>query len=431
PISGLSYARVQDFIFSVNKDKKEGGYLYREFRLKFPRVWDELMEEFFKSVGFVPLYELAVSILSKFGIIKNFPENQGFFMRFLELIKEQEKDYPSIAVFLEFFDNAQDEDLYVNISESDSVKVLTIHKSKGLEFPVVIMPFLEMNPKVEPEVVVSADNELRLVRIKKSYADFSPSIDRIYRSEYLKSLVDELCGIYVSFTRPKDELYIFISPKAETGVNLAGLLLPENNYESGAKRDPEKKDAKKSALTLEIPPSEYKDWVGLLKDEFIDRSVLELRDRILSGDILHCILSFIGNLYAGDKEAAIKAALDKTKMKFPFVKDFSGFERMVRGLLSNKEMSRYFEIKGAEVYLEKEMVNTFGDTKRIDRFIKTAESAVIIDYKSAKDPAAGYHGQVREYMGMVKEIYPGLEVKGVLIYLDDLTSEEVSWSING
>lgn len=227
--SGLDAKKMQDFIFRHKPKGDQPAYLYREFRLEFPKVWDELVEEFFKSVGFVPLYELIISIFGRFKVMKNFYAYQGFFMRFLELIKEQEEDSPDISSFLEFFDEAAEDDLYVNVTESDSVKITTIHKAKGAEFRAVIVPFTEMNVRTESPVVISdADRDtLRLMHIKKTYADFSPTLERIYREEYIKSFIDELNGIYVAFTRAIDELYIFVSPRTRTGINLAAMLLPD------------------------------------------------------------------------------------------------------------------------------------------------------------------------------------------------------------
>jgi len=66
-------------------------------------------------------------------------------MKFLELIKSKEADYVGLGQFLSYLETASIDDLYVDATHSDSVKVLTIHKSKGLEFAVVILPFLRID----------------------------------------------------------------------------------------------------------------------------------------------------------------------------------------------------------------------------------------------------------------------------------------------
>lgn len=445
--SGLDSQEMHGFIFGLNPRtqllRKAATthlgvrvYLYREFRLRFPEIWETLMEDFFKSVGLVPLYELVISILGKFKVLNKFPEYQGFFMRFLELIKEQDEENPSLSSFLEFFDKAAPEDLYVNITESDSVKILTIHKSKGLEFPVVIIPFLEMNVKVDSRVAAADGEDLKLVYLKKRYRDFSPYLAGQYKGEYIKSFIDELNSIYVALTRAKDELYIFTSasflllPKEFPSMSLREPSPSPRWGEGGAAKQAFKEGAGRgtsSAINppLEIPPPEYKDWIALLKDEFIDEGILSAREKVLKGEVWHTLLSFIGNLYSQDKKAVVKQALEKTRGQYPFIPDFKEFEAKLNNLLGHKELRPFFEVKEGEVYQEKEVVDSHGQTKRIDRLIVKSKEALVIDYKSSKEDSPRDYDQMREYIKIVQDIYPQAKVKGILIYLDTLKAEEV------
>jgi ATP-dependent exoDNAse (exonuclease V) beta subunit len=192
--AGLSVEQIREFLFNAHSDsgKNKGIYLYRLFRNRFPQVWDQCIEEFFRTVGFVPLYELVVTFLRTYGVLNRFEASQGFIMKFLEVVKEQEEDYQNIASFLEFFENELGENLYVHVAASDSINVVTIHKAKGLEFPVVVIPFFEMNLRVGGGFVVDPQGEhLRLLNLKKGeYTDFSPDLEARYRLEYKKAVVD-------------------------------------------------------------------------------------------------------------------------------------------------------------------------------------------------------------------------------------------------
>jgi len=428
-ISGISTAQIQEFIFKLRcKSNKDTTYLYKEFRSRFPGAWSQFLEEFFKNVGFVPLYELLISILARFEVMDRFSSYQGFFMKFLELVKEEETENISISSFLEFFEKCPHEKLYVNVTKSDSVKVLTVHKAKGLEFGVVIIPSLEINAKVNNEVVIESREGLSLIRMKKAYANFSPNLGEIYQKEYKEALIDELNNMYVAFTRPADELYIFIPPKAANSLNQARLLFHEGKMESGKRQVYKKEKPKKQRAIMEISASLYKDWISLLKSEFSDENILEARQKILKGKVLHYILSFIGNLYSQDVGLIIKQAIEKAGPEFIFLKDFSEYKARISDLISRKSLEKYFFIKEADVFLEKEIVNKYGDTKRIDRLILTSKEAIIIDYKSSREleRADTYRDQVLEYIEIVKQIYPKLKVKGILIYLDDMTAHEVN-----
>lgn len=416
--SGLKQEQLRDFIFQArNKDEAKAAYLYRAFRLEFGGIWDELIEEFFKNVGFLPLYELVLTIFSKFEVLDRFSGYQAFFMRFLELIKEQEEKASDISSFLEFFDNARDEDLYVKITESNAVRVLTIHKSKGLEFPVVIVPFLEIDARPGFNVVLDSGSGLNLLYLKKVYGEFSVPLREIYREEYFRSFVDELNSIYVAFTRPKDELYIFSD--ADT------LPMPEGETKFGAKASVEKEGLKNHGPILQLACSRYRDWIRLLKDEFSGAGILESRAALLRGEALHYILSLIGNLYDQDKKIILEAALNKAQARFPFVPGFQEFKDIAANILKDNKLKVFFEDKDAQIFPEKEIVDSGGNTKRIDRLILKEKEALIIDYKSSRDNQEEHRLQVKEYMRLISEIFPRRKLRGVLLYLDDLSIEEV------
>jgi len=428
--AGLDPIAVQDFLFGIRqeRDKKKDAspvYLYREFRAKYPGIWEALIEEFFKNVGFLPLYELVISIFNRFGVLKNFSEYQGFFMKLLELIKEREEENTGISSFLEYFEEARDNKFYVSGTAGNSVKVLTIHKSKGLEFSAVIVPFFQINIKTPDSVVAGGGEGLKLIYLKKRYADFSPYLSKLYRREFLKSFSDELNSIYVALTRARDELYIFVSSRAERGFNLASLLLPENDCERGKSGQARAADNDKAVRPAEIPVSEYRDWIPFLKDEFFDKKMLTSRANLLKGEVLHYMLSFFGNLSKQDRAAALKQAAGQARLKFPGVNDFKEYESIIKRMLESEELRPYFEAADGEVYQEKEIVDCHGNTKRIDRLILKEKDAWVIDYKTSQEGSDLYQRQVGEYMEIVRSIYPGLRVKGVLIYFTDLTSEEI------
>jgi len=428
--TGLSNDQMRDFIFEI-RGKKGGSYFYKEFEERYQDVWNNFIDMFFKNVGFVPLYEFTVNILSRFNVIEKFPEYQGFFMRFLELVKEQEEVNASLPLFLDFFDKAEGNELYVDIVDSKYVKVLTIHKSKGLEFPVVIIPFLEMDIRVgmgknsrRSFTVYSKDKGLEMRRLKRRYGNFSEPLDALYREEYKKAFIDELNNVYVAFTRAKNELYIFI-PERSAGKNLVRLLVPMQNGEAEfGKPEATVPSARWDANKVKIPPSRYKDWIPLLLDEFIDVSKIKQRQRLLKGEVFHYILSYIGNLSDSNINVLVNDAIEAASLKFPFV-NMKEFESVIKKVLKDKKLRRFFFVEDGVVYQEKEVVNHFGDTYRIDRLIVRKDVIEIIDYKSSRDDMESFYKQIHKYITAVKDLYPGKDVKGYLIFLDNFSVEQI------
>lgn len=432
--TGIDKTTIHNFLFNLRSKKWKNIYFYREFRKNFSDIWNNYIENFFKNVGHIPIYELIVSILGKFKVMDNFPEHQGFIMKFLELIKKNEDEYVGLTSFLEFFEEINEKELYITVSHADAVKIMTVHKAKGLEFSVVIIPFLEIDVTIgtggigskKPYVIKRhKNNTLSLTQLKKKYGYFSEKLCNEYKEEYLKALIDELNNLYVAMTRAQYEMYIFIPQKAGSKNNIARILIQDDIYESGNKIAYKDLDKKEDKLQTILNPSQYSDWISILKDEFIGPRELINRDKILKGKALHFILSCIGNLSKRDKEICLKDAKERVQILFPYIKNIDEYINIVRNLIEQDKFKPFFYTKENRLFQEKEVIDSFGNTKRIDRLILTQEEAQIIDYKSSQDDLKAHTEQIKEYKNITKSLFPNLKIRGFLIYLDTLSIKEL------
>ncbi|MFH2137260.1 MAG: UvrD-helicase domain-containing protein [Candidatus Omnitrophota bacterium] len=435
--SSLQRKEISDFIYTINRNKNEGSaYLYRAFKNQYPEVWGEFISEFFKNVGLISFYELMVSILAKFKVFNNFPQYQGFFMRFLELIKEQEEECLDISLFLEYLENAPDQHLYVNFSDENAVKVMTIHKAKGLGFPVVISPFLEINIRElgtqtkkarAPYVVYEKEKEsvFGLLRLDAKYAKFSRRISQIYKREYVRAFIDELNVVYVTFTRAQKELYIFIPYTQKKVNNLAKFLVPESIKQRGARVVYGAKDISERQVTLLIEPPEYRDWIAVLKDEFATADELKSRLKAKRGEVLHDLLAQVENLNDQNLDKLSENFNTILKQEYFFIKDHKGYTETIKKLITKESLKEFFYLDQAIVFCEREIISRNGITQRLDRLIIKENQALVIDYKSSPEAKEDNIKQVQGYMKSVSEIYPDKKVTGVLIYMDSMTKEEI------
>ncbi|MFH1519293.1 MAG: UvrD-helicase domain-containing protein [Candidatus Omnitrophota bacterium] len=431
--TGIAHNDITDFIFRAHKEKKFDTQLslYRLFRQEYPRAWDQYISPFFKSVGLVSPYELVVSIYQTLRVMENFKGNQAFLMKFLELIKQREDDYVGLSEFLTYLKEAPQEDLYVNVSHSNSIKVLTVHKSKGLEFGVVVIPFLRVD--ISPEtgergsssyIVPNGSKDLGILRFTKDHRIYSPALEKIYIQSYKKACIDELNKIYVALSRAQFELYIFIPKKSSKGNNKAGFIIPQDISEVGGMKIYARSE-RDTQPTIEVSASVYKEWLELASNEFGETLDIKNRQSLLEGNILHIMLSQIGDCKGLNIEEAMKVASEVTRRQYPAIKDFSFYTSKVRQLLENPELRDIFFAGPAKVFCEKEVVNRFGDGKRIDRLIVGYEEAWVVDYKRSKPAGPEVKKQIFDYIQIIKDIYPRHKVRGFLVYLDEICKEEV------
>lgn len=432
--SNISKEDLHNFIFKHREElrKQKDFYLYMAFRQEYKQVWEDLLDEFFKNVGLYPLYELVVSIYNKFDCLKNFKGAQGFFMHFLELIKKQEEENADIAAFLEWYEDHEGEDLFVRMTDADAVKVLTIHKSKGLEFPVCIIPFLGIDVQVgaggsdnkQSYCLRRSQAHMELVRLKSRYYEFSDELLAIYREEYKKEFLNELNNVYVALTRAQCELYAFIPLKVQKKTNPVQFLIPPEMYQVG-EESPYIKTAKIKLPVEKLAPSRYHDWIDYLKEEFLLKEDFQNRQRRLRGEAVHQCLAFVGNMSGKKAADVLNDALLRVKFENPSIKDWEDTQKVLEKLFADKTLKRFFDCPGCQVLTEQEIVTKKGDTKRLDRLIVADKEVIVIDYKSGREPEGKYQKQVKEYMDLIASLYPNRKVKGYLVYLDSMEVEEV------
>jgi len=423
--TGIEIKVLQGFLFDCARRSKQVKdlYFYKEFRNTFPQVWEDFFEDFFRQVGVYPLYELTAGIIKRFECEKNFPQYQGFLMHLLELVKQQEKMSCDLSSFLDYFENFEGEDRFVPMGEVDAVKVLTVHKAKGLEFPVVIVPFLEMDIKAgsggrdgsQAYILDIQEEGMSLIRNKEKYREFCPELQTRYEQEYKKSFLIELNNIYVAMTRAIEELYIFVPGKVGNTVNPAKFLIPEDCLAQGTPAL-HPKSHQTDLPHQKIKPFVSDTWVGL-KEEFLDQPKTSAK-QVLKGEFYHAMLMHITSISEKNLETVLNQAWDKASQIYSpegtreeIIKDLHNF-------INRDDVRPFFYLPAdAKVYCEKEFVNKYGDTKRIDRMIVSTKEVQIIDFKLSPIAEGEHQKQIEGYIELIRQFYPKHKVLGHVLYL--------------
>ena len=419
-VSKLKEEEIHNFLYQFRKSSFI--YIYRQFQKEYPHLWENYFEEFFKSVGFLPLYEFLISIFKKFKIYENFSSYYGFFVSLLELVKEKEDELESMGSFLEFFSKGKDEDFYINLpSKKEAVKILTIHKSKGLEFRVVILPYLNLEPQIGekrnvPRVVLEEKDNLYLIYLKKDFINYSDKLKLLYQVALRDSLIDELNTIYVALTRAIEELYIFSVTKSNTSRKnyILDLIWKEEELIKKGKR--KKNIIKKRVSVQDFPPPIYQDWIEKMKEEFLTEIPLDKKELTL-GEALHYALSWIGNLKEEkDIFSLIKKITSGVSLIYGVCEET--LKRILGEVTEDEKLRKFFYLTSKEKFFnEKEIVNLKGELKRVDRLIEKEDGIYVLDYKLSKKNIEDDCIQIREYLQVLNSLYPDKKIEGFLYYI--------------
>ncbi len=422
--------------------KQRGAkYLYLAFKQWQVKLWDEFIKPLFNAVGYLPAYDIVNEFIERFNVHENFSTSIGFFMHLLEMLKKREDNGENnLYSFLEYWNTKEENDnsFYVNLSSGDAVRILTIHKAKGLEFPVVILPsvsFVSLNPQSkgndQQSMFITEDNDkLNLFYSNKVHRSILNSIDeedpsiKAYIKDQALSFMDELNTFYVALTRAGQELYIFIQDKKEPVYTLFEHKLDTNSrYEQGEHIVLKKqRKVEEDVFTAKVRAStRWQDHIFIKQP---DMDSLENYKEEKRGNIIHDILSRITIVdeHIGKR---ISELLDMIKDETS--KNQSDIIDKLTQVLTSEEVKAWFTPgPSANVFKEKEVVNEHGELKRIDRLIVTQEEAIIVDYKTGglKD-IEKHKKQVREYMNIISHIYSTRRIKGYLLYVDHNKVEEV------
>jgi ATP-dependent exoDNAse (exonuclease V) beta subunit len=422
---GIGPDRMREFVFR----NRRGRPLYKVFQAEFPGLWERCLGGLFRSAGYLPLYDLVTEIYRLFGLFKVFREEEAALAKMLEVVKVyEESSRNSLRDFIEFVADEERPEADWNIDvprDMEAVKVMTVHKAKGLGFPVVVLLAYGKVAKGFSYVLKEAGKtgELCFTRLNRKIADIVPELDALYSELSTKETVNSLNSLYVALTRAKSEMYVLCvkSSGRKESFHVCEFL-PQEEY-------PER------PMPAEILPGEQRRSLRIGLEHGSIRSIVSVtaeqsmnREERQWGEFVHAVLARIEFWEAGC-EAFLREAIRQENQESTTFYPEDAVCSLLAGFLNSAPAADLFSReKGRTVQREMEIADRRGNLFRLDRLLIDSERVVVVDFKTGKERErqGEYIRQIRQYMQILGSIYPGRTVSGRIAYIELMQIEMVA-----
>ena len=367
-------------------------------------------ENFFALIG-LKYEELADVNLKNFDMplhVKSIVDRYNFFdkdkniLRFIEILFTF-KDIEQFIFEYERIDKSAAK------SELNGVRVLTVHKSKGLEFEnVIVLDRLgKKQSNTAPIIYEYEGTHLQNIYLReKNRASFDKEYENALEKENRAGMQDELNALYVAFTRAESSLFII---KKERASKFDILELQEQRLGTfiATKKEQSVKIHEKS---LEYEAKYYGVQKELIKEE-------DEKERDYSAINFGLAMHYCLEMMFDFTKNSLDSALNLTKNRYGLQLDKRAFESIKRRILHVIDSEKFMSLISKEIYKE-QPISYEGELRYLDLLIKHENSWVIIDYKSSQADSEAHYQQVGFYKKALREI-TGDTVEGYLCYLLD------------
>jgi len=422
-----------------------------EFDLSESRLPSSIKKEL-QELSLLSLYEITEGIYRLFGSL--FSDNeQAFLQAFLDMISEySQKESADLSRFLQWWDESGYRKTIATPDSQNAIRILTVHKSKGLGFKAVIVPFgdWEIDHKPTKPVILWCHpeekpfNRLHLVPVRYGQILSKTIFAKDYYKEKLYAFIDNLNTLYVAFTRSKEELIVFSprpkkvkekSGELEKITSIAdllwgGLIVPDEalqgedmiplsssfntdkgSFELGEWWHPLKKQEDTSATEVPIHRLKSVSPDDRLQLRLHGKGFFFDNPKRKQGALMHDVLSHIRT--GKDIPSAVENY---------FLAGVINREEADRLLIHLEELLKKPDVipwfdGSSRVLNEVEILQEKGVIRRPDRIMIKGNEVIVVDYKFGSQQEKKHQAQVKGYLRLISEMgYK--KVEGFLWYVE-------------
>lgn len=375
----------------------------------------------------LPLAELMETLFECYRLTR-LTQHISYLMAFRDLVNTATKTgEKGIVSFLEWWEEEGSAKALPSPEGANAVQIITIHKSKGLAFRAVLVPFCNWDIKTKANTIFwvpaagSPYQQIGSMPLKFSESLAASTVARAYFEELLYGNMDSLNMLYVATTRTKDFLYLATMGKKDEGkISTIGDTLnavikeldetfaESGIYESGEIVPSKEQEADRAVFRLSQYPTSGR--LSKLYEAEEEKHIVHLLNRERSGrkgSLAHEILANA----SGEEEA--DRYLDKLLLDGMIKKEERpGLKQVVMDVLNDPQIISLFK-EAEQNIVEKNIIDTHGKIQRPDRIIIARDKVVLLDYKFTLEQDNSHRQQVLRY----KDLLEQMGLKNINAYL--------------
>ena len=432
----IPIVHTHDFVvngININEENEFEYYIQQNTSLVFSYINNRKQD----------LYQVCENIISVFLANKS---NIAYVQYFLDIVLEQEVKQLGLDEFLNFWETKKDVLSIPSPENVDAVQIMTVHKSKGLEFPVVIFPFV--NDKIirssgdKMWIYLPATDESplskALINKKSEVINYNSQAAELFEETNDKIMLDTINVLYVALTRAGEQLYV-ISEKKEVKSSDTGFdknstatffieylqaigepIHEENLFTYGSQA--------KVSKSREIADNNKK--IQPVKNANLKSSAIKIAQKealmwgskrgasIEFGNLIHELLSQIE--YPDSLDFTVDMALRKGKLTY---NEYNKVKYILNNIVNHADLREHFNIN-ARVFNERNIINFNFSTIKPDRVTICDNKATLLDYKTGVKNEA-HIKQLLDYELALQDMGYNV-VKKTLVYIGDEIEEIVN-----
>jgi ATP-dependent exoDNAse (exonuclease V) beta subunit len=397
-------------------------------------------------------YETAEGIYRLFE--QDIPENEQVFVQsFLDLIAGYAAKEPAdMDKFLQWWKETGHQAKIATPDTQNAVRILTIHKSKGLGFKAVIIPFADWETEPKSSTIFwCSPHEAPFDRFHLVPVSYSKELSKTifaadYYNEKLYAYIDNLNALYVAFTRAKEELIVY-APNAEAKrTKQISKLIRDSILAEGVDEtaDGERLMTLPEGFRADDGMFEWGDWwqTQTAHDDTLQEIPMKRIPSILPDERIHLHLHRKGGFF-DDRQRRYGILMHDILSRIRTKEDIPGavaaresageihseeaktLSAQLEQLLDKPAVRKWFD--GSTLVMnEAEILFGNGKSRRPDRIMVDGDSVTIVDYKFGKQKEACHRQQIKKYISLIHEI--GYQtVSGYIWYIETDEIEEVCY----